>query len=367
MIRVLHVMSTLEGGSGVGMMLYNYYNHMNCSELQFDFIIHADKIGALGEKFIKTGSKIYHVTPRRVSLRRNISQMNKIIKEGSYDVVHCHMSKKNAFATILAKKHGVNTIASHSHASNMPENSYMEKMLDRILVATDKKCSNKWLACTGAAAKWAFGAKAVEEGRVHIIKNAIELERFAYNEQLRTQIRKELASEDKLVIGNVGRLVHSKNHAFLLDIFREVLSLHRGAELWIIGEGKLRAEIEDKIKSLGLSASVKLLGERDDVSKLMQGTDVFVFPSKHEGLGIVLIEAQATGLPCVASDCIPKDVRITDNVHMISLERGAREWADAVIKCIGAKREADMKLFKNAGYDIRKESEKLKEIYMAGN
>lgn len=202
-------------------------------------------------------------------------------------------------------------------------------------------------------------------GKVEIINNAIDLDKFKYDENIRKQKREEFGiGEDTKVIGHIGRLVTVKNHLFLIDVFNEVYKKNKNTILILAGEGPLRDTIKDKIKSLNLENNVKLLGIRKDVNELYQAFDVLVLPSLYEGLPVVGIEAQASGLSCILSDAMTRETKILDTSKFISLNETKENWADCIIKLLeNSKREDARKQLRNKKFDIKVEAEKLEEKY----
>ena len=181
-----------------------------------------------------------------------------------------------------------------------------------------KKYATDYFACSELAGRWLFGDKTFEQGKVTIINNAIDLDKFKYDEKVRKEKRKELnINDDTLVVGHIGRFVAQKNHTFLIDIFSELHKKEKNSILLLIGQGPLIGEIKQKVETLGISDSVKFLGQRDDVNELYNAMDLFLFPSLYEGLGMVLIEAQANGLPCIASTEVPKNARVSKKISFV--------------------------------------------------
>lgn len=201
------------------------------------------------------------------------------------------------------------------------------------------------------------------------MKNAICCEEYAYNEATRSKIRTQYQAEDKLVIGNVGRFSQQKNQMYLVDIFSEIRKIHKDSVLWLVGDGELRPQIEEKIKQLGLINSVKIFGMVDNTGELYQAMDVMVMPSLFEGLPMTGVEAQACGLPCVFSDTITREVDVMGS-PFLSLEESKAEWAKTAVRAAGrykdngkARRSFGKELAEH-GFDIRVEAERLEEMYV---
>lgn len=227
----------------------------------------------------------------------------------------------------------------------------------------DKYATDFW-ACSKEAGEWFYSKQIMQGANYKEIKNAIDISQYKYDEDIRIAYRKKYGVEDKFVIGNVGRLQFQKNQLFLLDIFASVLKKKPEAILWMIGQGEDEDKIREKIQKLNLGTAVKMLGVRNDVPNLLQAMDVFVFPSVFEGLGIALLEAQATGLTCIASkDVIPEEVKVTPQLQFVSLEESAEVWADRILNAeYCEKRDTLFQLAMKAGYDINTEVGRLETL-----
>lgn len=222
------------------------------------------------------------------------------------------------------------------------------------------KYATELFACGHEAGKWMFGS--IE---FTVLNNAIDAERYAYDEKKRKEIRAELSiPENALVIGHVGRFAPPKNHTFIVDLFDRITKMRNDSVLLLVGDGDLKAGIEEKVKILGLSDKVVFTGLRSDVDRLLQAMDVFLFPSVYEGLPLSIIEAQAAGLPCLISDKVPDECRITDCVQQLSLDDPIEIWIQAVLNAGGTERKETLTLIRNAGYDIKTNAVKLQDYYL---
>lgn len=362
MIRVLHIVPALIGG-GVENLLLNYYSHMDRDKFKFDFIVHGENIGVLESTFESLNSKIYHIPTKHESFFKNLKAMKQIIMDGNYDVVHAHQGTVGVFPMFYAKRAGVKVRITHSHIAYVKKN-FFEKIIDIILLPFLKRYSTHWFACGLDAGRFLWGDKAVEKGKVIVMKNAIEIDKFTFNADLRNRKRKKLGVNDKFVIGNIGRFSYQKNHEFLIEVFFEIYKINNNAILLLIGGGELEDDVKNQVSKLGLSEVVKFLGIRNDVPELLQAMDVFVLPSRYEGLPVVLVEAQTAALKSIVSDTITKEVKVTSYLEYISLESSPQCWANKVLKYInGYERCNTSEEIKNGGYDIRLEAGKLEHIY----
>ncbi|MGT2957809.1 hypothetical protein A9Q68_02010 [Streptococcus bovimastitidis] len=328
MVKILHTIPALDGG-GADRVIYDYCVRM-IPQIQFDFIVHSDQKGILEEELEALGCQIYHIKPARNGIFSYIKSIYKILNENNYDMIHVSQGYWGYLYILLAQVCGIKIRIAHAHMANVPENNLTtlkRKIFSKLTIisATDL------FACGIDAAKWMWGEKNYRHNNVKIMVNAIDGEKFAFNQNLRNQLRKDWNIQNQFVIGNVGRLAHQKNQSFLLDVFSEIKKLKDNSKLILIGRGELEEELKSKAKRLGLSDSVVFTGVRTDVDQLLNMLDVFVLPSLFEGLPITLIEVQMNGLPTVVSDNITDESKFTDNYLSISLEDSLTTWAEKII------------------------------------
>ena len=202
-----------------------------------------------------------------------------------------------------------------------------------------------------------FGGEAMNTGRVKIIHNAIDVERFTYDEKVRQEVRAQLGISDELVLGHVGRFEYQKNHPYLLDVFAAVCKERQGARLLLLGEGEDRAAMEEKCRQLNISDRVRFLGNRRDAERFYQAMDLFLLPSFFEGLPGVLVEAQAAGLRCMVSQA-------TDLVTYLSIGEPPVRWAAEIIKQADYERRNTAQELRTAGFDVRTQAEGYRRFYL---
>lgn len=276
-----------------------------------------------------------------------------------YAAVHVNSGTKNYYILECAKKWNIPVRIAHSHNTGFQTNSKVQKIIGDLFKVSMKKNANIYLACSDLAGKWMFG-----NSRFINLPNGIDLERYKYNEKSRLRIRKELGIEGNIVIGNVGRFAPQKNHLFLIDIFKEIHKINSNTILVLAGIGDLMEDTKNKVISLGLENSVLFLGFRNDISDLTQAMDLFLMPSLYEGFPVTAVEAQASGLPCVFSDSITRDIKILNEVIYLSLELSAKEWATKTLSVINTtRRDECYSLLKKGGYDIKDMAYRLKRLY----
>ena len=358
-IRVAQIIGKWVGG-GVEAVVMNYYRHIDKSKIQFDFICDNDSTNIPYDEIESMGGKVILIPPYQKMFKYH-KELKKVLKDGNYKIVHSHINALSVFSLFAAKRAKVPVRIAHSH-STTNKKEWKKNLVKQVLRPFSKLYATNYMACSELAGRWLFGNKAFNKGRVYILNNAIELDKFMYDKAIRDNKRKELGiNSNTLVIGHVGRFVEQKNHRFLIDIFNEIKKKNNDSVLLLIGQGPLMDEMKNKVKILGLDSAVKFLGQRSDVNELYNVMDLFLFPSLYEGLGMVLIEAQTNGLFCLASTEVPKIAKVIDNVKFISLKENASTWCSN-IETIG--RSIDLKTIKDSGYDIVTEAEKLEQKYI---
>ncbi|MDM1496782.1 glycosyltransferase [Myroides odoratimimus] len=364
-LRILHILGSLNRG-GIETLLINLYRNVDRNVVQFDFLIHVNEIGDYGQEIIEYGGNIFHVKARNKGYFTNSKDLDSFFKknQGKYSIVHYHCSSMSYIKPMLkAKKYGVENIILHSHNSRAGGffiHNYLHK-INRVLY---RGFTNFNFACSDLAGKWMFGNSTYK-----IIKNGVDLDKFMFDGKVRNEYRKVLGfNEEDIVIGNVGRFHPQKNHLFLLDVFYELYNINKNYRLVLVGGGALEREIRDKIEFLDIGQRVTMLGVRNDVNLLINAFDNMLFPSLYEGLGIVLIEAQANGLPIYASEnFIPKEVRINDNFNFVNLAFDAKVWAKIINKKkserIDVNQTYESSFLKE--YDINKVALDLQNFYLS--
>ncbi|WP_261179251.1 glycosyltransferase [Anaerobacillus sp. CMMVII] len=209
---------------------------------------------------------------------------------------------------------------------------------------------SNYFACSKKAGEWLFGQEIASTKELTVLNNAVNVEEFGFNQIDRMKVRRELKARDSLVIGHIGRFNKQKNHEFMIDIFKEVHEKLPNAILVLVGEGHLRVDIEKKVKKIGLEENVRFLGVRKDIANLMQGFDLFLFPSLFEGLPVVLVEAQAAGLNCIVSDTITTETNVTGRLNFLSLNDPPSVWADTILSTSYGHEET-AEILREKGYD----------------
>ena len=328
-IRVAQIMGKWIGG-GVESVVMNYYRHIDRTKIQFDFICDEDSTNIPYEEIEKLGGRVILIPPYQ-KLFKYHNKLKKILKDGNYKIVHSHINTLSIFSLFAAKCAGVPVRIAHSHSTTNKKEK-KKNLLKQALRPFSKEFATDYMCCSELAGRWLFGNKEYDKENVYLLNNAIDLDKFKYDEKIRSEKRKKLnISNDTLVIGHVGRFVEQKNHRFLIDIFNEIHKQNSNFILLLAGQGPLMEEIKSKVESLGLEKFVIFLGQIDDADKLYQVIDIFVLPSLYEGLPVVGVEAQATGLLCELSSNMTKETKILDTTRFISLDKSAKEWASIIL------------------------------------
>lgn len=362
-IRVLHMIGCLEVGGSQSMVM-NIYRNIDRNKIQFDFIVDKVLESPFTQEIHSLGGRIYKLPKFNgtniLELRK--SWNNFFNKHAEYRILHSHVRSYASLYIPIAKKHGLTTII-HSHSTS--NGSGITSVAKKILQYPLRFQADYFFACSQESGEWLFGNRITKQDKFKIIPNAIDVRKYAYNEENRSKIRKEFQIENRFVVGHIGRFIEAKNHDFLIDIFYELHKEKAESVLLLVGDGELKDQIKEKVKMLGLEDCVIFTGVRNDVAELLSAMDVFVFPSIYEGLGIVAIEAQTSGLPVIASDVIPKETNITDLIEYISLDAPLKYWVERVLKHITGIHRTDRKReIKKNGFDIVQNAYSLQQFYI---
>lgn len=361
-IRVLQVVTIMNRG-GLETMLMNYYRKLDRSKIQFDFITNRSERGHYDDEIESLGGKLYRLSPIKPgNYNKYFNELDQFFKEHKeYKVVHSHINENSGFVLKAAKKAGVPCRIAHSHLSDLKlDYKYPFRVYARRSL---KGNVSDYFACSKRAGEWLFGKKISNSGKIIVLNNAVDTQKFKINEDIRHKMREKLGIEGKKVIGHVGRFNPQKNHEFLIDIFNEVYKKNKNAVLLLVGDGYLKEKIEDKVKKLQLEDSVRFLGVREDIPELMQAMDLFLFPSQFEGLAVVMVEAQAAGLKVITSTGVTTESNITNNVNFIDLNKGPQYWADIVINSDFRRKDYTKQII-NKGYDSSNNVKWLSNFYM---
>ena len=361
-VRIAHVIGKLRNG-GVESVVMNYYRNIDRTKIQYDFIIDSDSSNpVLQDEIESLGGKVIVVPPYQKPAEYH-KALYRLFTENNYPLVYSHLNTLSVFPLFAAWRAGVKIRVAHNH-STAGKGEFKRNMMKYTLRPFAKVFPTHLCACSEYAGRWLFGDKAMDSGRVKVWPNAIDTERFAYNESVRDEIRMKLNLTGKFVIGHAGRFMTQKNHNFLMDIFSEIRKRREDSVLLLAGDGPLFNMFRDKVRSAGLSDSVIFLGSVHDMERYYQAMDVFILPSLYEGLPVVGSEVQVSGLPFLCSDRVTSETKFCDNLRFMSLKRSASEWAEEALRISDGHVRKDMSIYaRESGFDVKTQGERLSEWY----
>ena len=349
------------GSDGITKIMFDIYSKFNLEKYQIDFMaFEVEDISYVDVNLYK----IYKINSNKV--KRYIEEF-QIMKKNKYDIVHVNGNRFARFMEcMIAKMAHTKKVIIHSHNTGSSNLSKFKKFLNNKLKFLFFPFCDNYLACSDMAAEWLFPKSVIRNNRVKKINNGIDINKFKFDKEIRKRYRCERNINDNLVIGHIGRFEEQKNHEFIIELFKKIYQKDNKARLILIGNGSLKNKIKLKVKNNKLEKVVEFYDVRTDVNALLMMMDVFLFPSKFEGLGTVLIEAQATGLKCFISDVIPKEVNITNNIYRFNLkENNYEELVNDILNIDKHEdnRENAFQMVASAEFDIETVSKKMEYIY----
>lgn len=366
MIKVLHYVSIMNR-AGQETFLMNMYRKIDREKIQFGFLCTVDEEGDYDAEIKELGGEIYHFSLSAAGGAAGQIKNYKAVKHAfrkytdEYDIIHIH--NYHAFdmtlSAIAALRAGAKKVVVHSHNSSADYHMELHKVFRPII----SHLPVTRLACTQDAGKWMYTTNDFQ-----VISNGIDVEKFKYNSKIRDQVRTELGLKEKFVIGHVGRFETQKNHELIMKVFSQYAKEDEEAVLLLVGTGSLQDKMKATARSLKIEDRVIFLGVRSDINDLYQGMDLFFFPSLFEGLGIVAIEAQVAGLPCIFTKTLPKELDISDEIIRCNLNAGIEEWVAAIKKAKNlsktSTRSDNIEKVRNAGFDAEYSMTCLTKVYL---
>lgn len=355
-MKVLIISTVRFRLNGITSVIMNYYRKMDKTNMKIDFVVINKISEEYREELENNGSEIFYF-PRKSNPIKYMLGLKELLNKNNYDVIHIHgNSALLSIETLIAKycKVPVRIVHSHNTTCSYP---VLHKLLQPVLNIT----SNYGFACGEEAGKWLFKDKSYK-----VIKNGIDLDVFTYNEEKRKEIREKLEIGNRKLIGHIGNFIYQKNHEFLVDVFYDLLKKDKNYVLLLISDGALLESIKEKVNNLGISENVIFLGKTTEVSNYIQAMDIFLLPSHFEGLPVVLIEAQALGVPCIVSDKVSKDAKLTNLIEFLPINNTSI-WVDKILKTQVDNRqdnsiEAHISIERN-GYNILTNANEVKKLY----
>ncbi|PFP29493.1 glycosyl transferase family 1 [Bacillus sp. AFS073361] len=368
--RILHIVSSMDRG-GAETLIMNVYRNVDRSQIQFDFIVHGSEKGDYEDEILEMGGKIYRILSLgQLGPIRYLKELVRVMHFYPYQAVHSHTDFQSGFPTMAAKLVGIKQRICHSHSTNWQKGERLkERVILRVFKTIIKISATSYCSCSEEAAIFLFGKHVLKKGKVKVLKNGIDVKKFAnVDRTFRKILLEELQlPEEVITIGHVGTFSESKNQLFILKVLKSLLEKDSRFVMLLVGDGPLKQQIEDESKRLGIIDNIRFLGVRSDIPNLMNAFDLFLFPSKFEGFGIVALEAQSSGTPCVLSDAIPNRVDMgLGLVSFINLDQSIEVWCEAINKGLLIKRP-DNKMIINKvvskGYNIQNNIQDWLNIY----
>jgi glycosyltransferase involved in cell wall biosynthesis len=355
-IRVAQVMGKLWAG-GVEMVVFNYCRAIDKSKVQFDFYYDADSTVEPPQDLIDMGARFIKIPPYQ-KLPVYLSMLKKHFTENKYTIVHSHINTLSVFPLYMAWKCGIPMRIAHNHS--VPGGESLKRTgLKYSLRTFSRVFPTDYFACSEKAGRWLFGDKNYENGKVIVIKNAVDFDRFRASEEVLAPLRKALGLEGKFVIGHVGRFTFAKNHKFLIDIFEKILELRSDVVLMLLGDGEMNGQIHSWVADSGVSEKVIFVGQVTEPEKYYRLANVMVIPSVFEGLSLTTIESQIAGTPVVVSTAIPEEAVISDGCVRLNLDDDS--WAETVMEYANKKVILDDR---SDAYEINTASRLLEKLYL---
>lgn len=365
-MRVAHIVGRMCGDESEQVIM-NYFRAIDREKVQFDIFLSKGSTKVPVDEIKALGGKLY-VLPSLKKKQKYAQTLCRLLAEDNYEVVHCHLGIHSAPALKAAKKAGVSTRILHCHSTDRVSK------LDAVLRVSAKRYATHLLACSQFAARRTLGALPLcrigetppNTKHVKLLPNAIDTEKFRYDEKKRSELRGEFKIPSKtLVFGHIGNFNGQENQGFLIDIFKSILAKHKNSALMLVGEGKDTELIKARVIAAGLSGKVIFTGAREDTDKLYSAFDCFLLPSRREELPLTAIEAQCAGLYCLFSEKISQEAEITDSAQRLSLKSSAEDWAFAALNLARLRNNSAAEQITLAGADITTAAKELESFYLS--
>lgn len=358
-MRVLHVLGGLNFG-GAETMVMNLYRNIDRRRIQFDFVIHTPEKCDYEDEILSLGGKIYRFPRfRGYNVFQYIREWKLFFQHHEeYRIIHGHMRSTASIYLSIAKRQGRYTIAhSHSISNGVGLSAFVKNIMQFPL----RYIADAFFACSKDAGMWLFGKRGCSNENFHILPNAINFSEYQYNQKKRHDVRAKLELEGRWVIGNIARFHEEKNHSFMIKLVDELRRVDDGVLLVLVGDGSTKEKIQKMAKRRGLEQYVLFMSKTSKIGDLMLAFDAFILPSKHEGLGMVAVEAQFAGLPVFCSMGVPKATNLTGNVQYIDTREIGKWCRELIHSKEWLRGQADVTLFSD--YDIYTTTKWIERFY----
>ena len=346
---------------GLESYVMSIYRRIDREQLQFDFLNYYARDLAFEDEIKRLGGRVFRVPMKRESIREHYRFLNHIFCSAQYIGVYLQCNRKlESLDTVrLAKKYGVKHRVIHSHNSTQQTVPFIQNIRIMITEKTMDHYITDYFACSDEAGKWMFGDR-----NYTVIKNSVDTKLFRYDELRRNAIREKYGIDDMFVLGSVGRLEYQKNPEYLVEIFKDVHARNPRTAFLHLGNGPQKEDINNQLKKYGLEDCFFLLGNQDNVSDYMNAMDAFLLPSRYEGFPIVLVEAQATGLPCFVADNITLSCNLSGNMKFLPIDGVNESWSKEILSSKTNDRSAGVEIIKKAGYDIYDLTNQIQDYFL---
>ncbi|WP_304937545.1 glycosyltransferase [Ileibacterium valens] len=368
MVKVLEVFREPLANGGQESFIMNMLRNMDHDQIQMDFMtpFTCDN-QSLKAEVESYGGRVYTYDHEFGKNNNQVfkESLSDFLSSHSYETVHFHSGSTYALmmGPKIASEAGVKNRIVHSHCGGDDNLKY--RLIKAMSVPYFMKYPTQFCACSMLAAKWKFPKKIIDENKVDILKNAVDLDRFHYDPKIRDEIRAASGLKKEIVLGHIGRFSRQKNQLFLIDIFNCFLKRHADARLWLVGEGEDLDKVKSKVRELGIEKQVDFLGLRKDIPDLLNAMDALVLPSLFEGLPVVGVEAQAVSLPVIASEEVTKEMPVPELSRYLSLEPdGLIDWIEAIEEMLLVKRKDRKQEMIEAGYEVKEAAAHLQNLYL---
>lgn len=367
--RILHIVSALELG-GAETLIMNVYRNIDRNKIQFDFVTHSDNKGDLEEEVECLGGRIYRIPSLgQLGAFAYVKRLLEVMKTYPYWAIHSHTDFQGGFPALAAKIIGIENRICHSHSTNWNKGSNVkDKMILSFLKFLIRLSASNYCSCSIEAAQFLFGERVVAKGKASVLNNGIDVDVFNYSSESRERFLKEHhLKKDTKLIGHIGRFSESKNHRFLLAVVKQLVAIDDRFVAVLVGDGPQKDQIIQEAEKLGIRNNCIFLGIRKDIPRLMNTFDVFLFPSLFEGFGIVTIEAQCAGTPCVISDTVPKETDMGLGLATyVSLDSSKDVWCEEIMKLLSLEKpnsNAVKKQIIRKGFSIKENIKEWLRLY----
>lgn len=368
-IRILHITEMLSA-AGIESFIMNIYRRIDRTSVQFDFLVLRNELEFYDDEIKALGGKKYWIqSTKHNTLLRIFDEANQIenfLNRHSYNIVHVHYTTplRAPYLKAIARA-GVNTRIYHSHSAYVSGKNIVKLLIYEIMRKQITKWATDYLACSQAAAEWIYEKKLIKNNKTRVVYNGIDTSKFSYDKKNRELIRSKYRIENQFILIHTGRFEEQKNHIFVIKVFNELKKSCPEAKLMLLGSGKLLNEIKLEVKKLGIDNDVLFLGVKSDVFRYLSAADCYIMPSLYEGLPVAAVEAECSGLPCLFSTNITKEVALIDEIAFLSLEASIEDWVDQILKFRKIIRCDKSELIKQKGYDIQTVADEMQHFYLS--